>query len=405
MKIWRTHPMDDLRLVSGDGCIVHDDHGRAYVDMTSGCWCTVLGHGHPRLVAAAAAQSARLVHTGPPFVGDVLDAAFEKLAEIVPRGLDRAVWLNTGSEAVELAIKMARAATGRDALVVVERSYYGATNHALALSEAGRHATFLPNAGDVLRIPAPVCSRCPMGATWPCDGFPCLAPLRERIAARDAAFAAVLFEPILANAGVIVPPQGYASALRALASACGALFIAEEVTTGVGRTGCWFGVDHESVAPDILVVGKAIGAGWPVAAVITTTSVEEDARGKVTHVQSHQNDPFSAAIAAATISIIQDEGLVDRAHDEGAYLLASLDDVASRHDAIAEVRGRGLLAGVELRRDLAEEGAAMLRRLRESGFLVNYQPHNAAFRLLPPYVIERAQIDSFVHAFLRALPR
>jgi 2,2-dialkylglycine decarboxylase (pyruvate) len=380
-----------------------DDRGKAYLDLLAGCWCTVLGHGHPRLVEAIREQSATLTHSGPRFLSDQIHGALASLAEILPPALDRAVFLNTGSEAVELALKMARAATEADAVVVVERSFYGDTTYAFALSEAGRNIAWLPTVGDVIRVPAPRCRQCPVGDTWPCGDFRCLDELRALAARGHQRVAAVIFEPVLASAGMIVPPLGYGARLRDLATQLSAVFIAEEVTTGMGRTGRWFAFEDDKIQPDILVLGKALGGGLPVAAVVTTTAVETLAASKLVHMQSHQNDPFSGRIAATVMSILKEEGLVERVAEVGDYLMAGLRDIQSRRACIADVRGRGLMLGIELERELAREGEEVARRLLEAGFVVNYQLHNASFRLFPPYVILREEIDAFLSEFDSAL--
>ena len=356
MRIWRTNPLEKVVLTRGEGCRVWDNQGNSYLDLLAGCWCSVLGHGHPRLLEDIREQAGTLIHAGPPFLSDEIQRALAKLTEVVPPALERTVFLNTGSEAVELALKMARAATGAGTIVTIARSYYGATTYALSLSEAGRDVRWLPPVGSMIRIPAPDCRRCPAGAAWPCDGFPCLDQLRELIDKKDPAVAAVIFEPVLANAGILVPPPGYGSCLRDLAAQLKALFIAEEVTTGMGRTGRWFGFEHDNTVPDVLVIGKAVGAGLPVAAVVTTGDVEARCQSVLTHVQSHQNDPFSGRIVATVITILQEEGLIERAATLGNHLLAGLKELQSRLRCITVVRGRGLMVGIELNRDWSSRG-------------------------------------------------
>ena len=284
VRLWRTHSLCDVTLARGEGCTVWDTTGKAYLDLLAGTWCNILGHNHPRLVEEISSQISKLTHVGSAFPTEEVDRALEKLGEIVPAGLNRAVLLNTGSEAVELALKTARAATGRDEIVVVEKGYYGATTYAFALSEAGRDAAYLPDLGVVHRLPAPTCRRCPVGRTWPCETFPCLDSLRTLPEEEKERIAAVLYEPVMAVGGMIVPPPGYGGELRKLASQCGALLIAEEVTSGMGRTGEWFGFEHDAIVPDILVIGKAIGGGLPVSAVVTTAEVETRCAGILRHV-------------------------------------------------------------------------------------------------------------------------
>jgi len=403
MRLWQTNPLQEITLVRGQGCTVWDEAGKPYLDLLSGTWCNVLGYGHPRWVAAVQDQVSRLAHVGASFPTAEVHEALFKLQEALPSALNRAVFLNTGSEAVELALKMAHAATGADGVVVVEQGYYGATTYALALSEAGRAAPYLPRLGGVHRLPAPTCRRCPVGRSWPCEDLACLDTLRALVDGGEGGIAAVLYEPVMGVAGVVVPPPGYGAHLRQLATRCGALLIAEEVTTGVGRTGRWFGFEHDGIVPDILVIGKAIGGGLPVSAVVTTQEVEARCQGVLRHVQSHQNDPFSGRISATVISILQEERLVERAAERGAYLLRSLKELQSRHTWIWDVRGKGLMLGIELEQERAVEGEAAFRRLLDAGFIVDYQPHAATFRLFPPYVISTQEIDRFLTAFEHAL--
>jgi 4-aminobutyrate aminotransferase-like enzyme len=396
MRLWETNARNGVTLVCGDGCTVWDDTGKPYLDLLAGTWCNVLGYAHPRWTAAVADQGTGLVHVGSGFATLEVDAALAKLAEILPPELCRAVLLNTGSEAVELALKMARAATGREAVVVVEKSYYGATNHALSLSEEGRTASYLPHPGAIHRLPAPTCRRCPAGCSWPCDGLPCADPSRLPAGTGEGAIAAVIHEPVLAGAGITVPPSGYGRALRELAKRYGGLLISEEITTGMGRTGRWFGFEHDEVVPDILVIGKAIGGGLPVSAVVTTEAVEAGCRGELRHVQSHQNDPFSGRIAATVISILQDEGLVAQASARGAHLLDQLLRLQRGCSGIADVRGSGLMIGIELDGGYSGSGLGVHRRLLNAGFITDYQPATGTLRLFPPYVISTRELDQFV---------
>jgi 4-aminobutyrate aminotransferase-like enzyme len=403
MRLWQTNPLQEITLVRGQGCTVWDEAGKPYLDFLSGTWCNVLGYGHPRWVEAIQHQVSKLAHVGAPFPTEEVGGALSKLGEILPPTLNRAVFLNTGSEAVELALKMARAATGANGIVVIEKGYYGATTYALALSEAGRAAPYLPRLGNVHRLPTPTCQRCPAGRSWPCEDFACLESLRVLANEGKGHIAAVIYEPVMAAGGVVVPPPGYGTQLRDLATRCGALLIAEEVTTGVGRTGRWFGFEHDGLVPDILVIGKAIGGGLPISAVVTTQEVEARCQGVLRHVQSHQNDPFSGRIAGTVISILQEERLVERAAERGAYLLEGLKELQSKCPWIWEVRGKGLMLGVELEQKRAAEGTATFRRLLDAGFIVDYKSQTATFRLFPPYVISTQETDRFLIAFEHAL--
>lgn len=403
MRLWQTHPFHKIVLTRGEGSTVWDTSGKSYVDLLSGTWCNILGYGHPRWVEAIREQVAKLTHVGTSFCAQEVDPALAKLREILPPALNRAVFLNTGSEAVELALKMARAATLADQVVVIEKGYYGATSYALLLSEAGRTAPYLPRLGSVHRLPVPHCRRCPTGRSWPCGDFTCLDGLRALVEDGEPPLAAVIYEPVMGAGGIIACPDGYGAELRDLTSRCGALLIAEEVTTGVGRTGRWFGFEYDDIVPDILVIGKAIGAGLPVAAVATTEAVETRCGSVLRHIQSHQNDPFSARMAATVISILQEEGLIEAAARQGAYFMNGLRQMQSRCPSIAEVRGKGAMLGVELVESKATGGPAMVERLLEAGFIVDYQPHHATFRFFPPYVVSTEAMDAFLSAFEQVL--
>jgi 4-aminobutyrate aminotransferase-like enzyme len=398
MRLWQTNPLQEIALVRGQGCTVWDEADKPYLDLLSGTWCNVLGYGHPRWAEAIRTQVPKLTNVGASFSTPEIHKALSKLREILPPALNRAVFLNTGSEAVELALKMARAATGADGIVVIEQGYYGATTYALALSEAGRAVPYLPRLGGVHRLPAPTCRRCPVGRSWPCEDFACLEPLWALADEGEGRIAAVIYEPVM-GAGVVVPPPGYQAQLRDLATRCGALLIAEEVTTGMGRTGRWFGFQHDGIVPDILVIGKAIGAGLPVSAVVTTQEVETGCQPILRHVQSHQNDPFSGQIAATVITILQEEHLIEQAAERGACLLEGLKKLQPRYPWIWDVRGKGLMLGVELEQERAAEGMAVFQQLLDAGFIVDYKPQTATFRLLPPYVISTQEIDRFLAAF------
>lgn len=400
MRIWETHPMSKMTLMGGDGSTVWDSEGKPYLDLLSGTWSSVLGHKHPRWVQAVQEQATGLVHTGPAFASAEVSDAMARFEEILPPSLNRMVLLNTGSEAVELSLKMARAATGRDVIAVNENGYYGATTYALALSEAGRKAEYLSRIGEgILRLPSPDCGPCSAECRSSCEGaLHCLDALRELAEAGDTSVAAILYSPVLGN-GIIVPPPGYGAQLRELATRLGAVLIAEEVTTGLGRTGRWFGFEHEAIVPDILVIGKAIGAGLPIAAVVTTEEVERRCRGILAHVQSHQNDPFSGRMAATVISTILDERLVEAAAERGETLMDGLRQIQGRGTWIHEVRGRGLMIGAEMTPEYAAQGPSIKHALLEAGFIVDYHLSTSTFRFFPAYVITSQEISAFLSAF------
>jgi len=208
--------------------------------------------------------------------------------------------------------------------------------------------------------------------------------------------AAVLYEPVMGSGGVIVPPPGYGHRVQEWARRLGALLILEEVTTGMGRTGRWFGFQHEDMQPDILVLGKVLGNGLPVAAVVTTAEVEARCGDRLHHVQSHQNDPWSGAVAATVIDILREEELVERSAAMGQQFLAQLDDLAHRSPALTEARGLGLMAALELAD--GQTGPALQAHLLGQGIIADYKASCQCLRLFPPYIIRPEQIARVVAA-------
>ncbi|MGE5652680.1 MAG: aspartate aminotransferase family protein [Bacillota bacterium] len=402
-NLWKTNPLSGVTLARGQGATVWDTNGKPYLDLLSGTWSNGLGHAHPRWVEAIQKQASKLVHIGAAFHTTEVEDALTELGEILPPELNHVVFVNTGSEAVDLALKMAHAATGRREVAATQQGYYGATTYTLALSDSKQAASYLPWRGNVRWLPTPHCRCCTLGHGPSCGGeFRCLDPLAELAASGKSEVAAVLYLPVLGS-GIIVPPAGYAKRLKELSERCGALLIAEEVTTGMGRTGRWFGFEHEGIIPDILVIGKAIGGGLPIAAVVTTEDVQQRCLGVLTHVQSHQNDPLSGRVAATVISIMQDEHLVERSAEMGLYLMNRLESIRQSGPWITDVRGRGTMVGVELHPEWQPYGANVAQRLLEAGFIADYHAATGTFRLFPPYVITREQVDAFTACFAKIL--
>jgi len=383
LKTFQHPSLSQVTLTRGEGSYLYDDAGQRYVDLLSGTWCCALGHNHPRLVAVLQEQLPRLVHLNAVFSSREIEMATERLTALLPASLDRVTWVNTGSEAVELALKLARLTSGDGAVVVWERGYYGATNLASSLSQGGGGGWCEP---VTWRVPAPHCTKCPQDSSYPGCDFRCL----DLALAGVTHAAAVLYEPLLAVGGVIVPPEGYGLRVQEWARRLGALFILEEVTTGMGRTGRWFGFQHDNLEPDVLVLGKVLGNGLPVAAVVATEDVEQRCEGRMRHVQSHQNDPWSGAVAAMVIQILKEERLVQRSADLGRQLLGWLEELEHHWRVVAEARGLGLVAALEFAD--AGMGEQLRGYLFKQGIIVDYQETTRCLRFFPPYVLEEQDL-------------
>ncbi len=399
--VFTLYPYHDVVVESAQGCLLRDAGGREYLDLASGQLCTSLGHGHPRLVEAARRQAGVAVNLGNRFFAAATLEACAEIAGICQEGLDKVVLCSTGSEANELAIRMARAATGKHELVGVRKGYYGATYETLSLSDyVGFMKGLGPRSAAVHRLICPDCIHCPLDLEQDSCGIRCIEMSAGHLEGDSTGeIAAFLVEPVLGSGGIIVPPRGFFEAVRGLADRYGALLIADEAQTGLGRTGRWMGMEHSGVTPDISVLSKGLGAGFPVAAVVTTAEVEERCiEAPLANMSSHSFDPFGAAVASEVIRVIREEDLVERAEEMGEYLAGQMAGIASRHEILAHVRGRGLMVGVDVLSP--ERGAVdpMLSLALEAeclllGLVVGYSAQSGVLRILPPLTITEEEID------------
>ena len=343
-----------------------------------------------------------MVHLGNRFFGEATLDACQEIASVTPEGLDKVVLCSTGTEANELAIRIARAATGHHELVGVQKGYYGCSHETMSLSD---YVGFIQGIGTrapgVHRLTCPDCRRCPMGQWYPDCNLRCLEYSAAVLEAESTGeIAAFLVEPILGSGGIIIPPDDWFSRVKKLAHSYGALLIADEAQTGMGRTGRWTGMEHIGVTPDIVILSKGLGAGFPVAAVVTTAAIEDKCiEAPLANMSSHSFDPFAGAIAAETIRIISDEGLVEQAEETGRYLVEKLGEVADKYDFLGSPRGRGLMVGMDVTSleggdklqpmlSLALEAECMIR-----GLILGYSSLSGVVRLLPPLIITQQEID------------
>jgi predicted acetylornithine/succinylornithine family transaminase len=363
-----------VALVEGRGSRVRDIEGREYTDLTAGWGVTCLGHCHPALVAAIADQAGRLMQTTNWFYTLPQLDLIERLAELMPAAITRSFVVNSGTEAVEGALKLAHRATGRAKFVSTTNSFHGRTLGALSVIGQAKHRALLPEPVTV-----------PFGDA------------RAAEAAIDAGCAAFIVEPIQGEGGVNVPPPGYLAALRRFCDAAGALLIFDEVQTGVGRTGRMFALEHEGVVPDVVTLGKGLGGGFPVAAFLTSEAVAATvALGD--HGTTFGGNPLACAAAGAVLRVIEADKLVERAASLGERLLARLRDFANEHPETAEeARGRGLLLGLSLRD--AERAAGLSLRALQRGVLVNVTA-GRVIRLFPALNIPEAELWPAVETVL-----
>lgn len=403
-------PYADQILVEAQGSTIRDADGKELVDLAAGMFCCVLGHNHPKFIERIVQQSQKLLHTGTQFLSPaVLEAGF-KLAAVTPGRLRKSIFLSTGTEANEFAFRLAKAYTGRTAIMGLSRGYYGTSVATKSCSSLTSHQLkdSLPTVPETVRLPiTPQCVSCFSDAASPPCQFPCLQSV-ESWTGDWSNIAAVIVEPVLSAGGMLFPPPGYLKALRHMAHENGALFIVDEAQTGFGRTGKWFAIEHHDAEPDILTLSKSIGNGFPVAAVSTTAEIADDLAGKgFWNLSSHQSDPVSAAAVSAVIDIVREEGLIDQARENGDYFMDRLRQLSIRHPEITNIRGQGLMIGFDLvppdPKNTAEFINDFMFGCRQRGVHLTYGFGHVNIRIIPPLVITRAEIDFAVQVVEQTL--
>ena len=387
-----------------EGAWVETTDGERVLDFTSGQICSTLGHNHPRIATAVREALDQVVHLNSWMLSEPVLALAERMASLLPDGLDKVILLNTGSEANEVALKLAKMHTGRFEVVGLARSFHGLLAGISSVNFSMAHAGYGPLLPGAFLLPAPYAYRCPIRH---CDGAcdcTCLEAGFELIDQQSVgSLCAVIAEPVLSAGGIIVPPDGYFRRLRELCDARGMLLVLDEAQTGFGRLGTMFGFEHDGIVPDLVGVSKTLGGGVPLAATITTTAIEEDCVEKgFLHVTSHVSDPLPAAAGLAVLEVIEEEGLVERARERGEYMLGRLRELQAAHEQIGDVRGRGLLVGLELvedresRRPADALGAAVTAECLRRGLSMNIVRAGTSancFRMAPPLTISEDEID------------
>ena len=373
--------------VRAEGSTITDHNGKTYLDFAGGYGVFTLGHRHPRVVAAVKDQLDRIALSGRTMFNPLMGRLAKRLAELTPGDLTISFFANSGTEAVEGALKLARAATKRPSIVATHGAFHGKTLG--ALSASGRDAfrdPFLPLLAGVRHVP-----------------FGDASALRAVV---DASVAAVIVEPIQGEGGVNVPPDGYLRDVRAICDAAGAVMIADEVQTGLGRCGVMFGCDRDGVVPDVMTLAKGLSGGViPVGAYVARPAVWNAAYGKapLLHTSTFGGNELACAAALAALDVLVDEGLVANAADRGAQLLAGARaTMARRPEVIVDARGAGLLVGVELRSE--GYGGTIIPELLKRGVTAAWTLNQQrVIRLEPPLVVTAAEVDVALRAFDEAV--
>jgi 2,2-dialkylglycine decarboxylase (pyruvate) len=391
---------------SARGTVVTDSAGREYLDFTSGQMCATIGHNHPAIVAAVQRAGEKAFHFFSGMIPEVVAELAQTLArDWLPGDIRRSIFINTGSEATEVALRMAKMYTDGYEILALGGSWHGITGGASAVSMASDRKGYGVPAPGVFLIPEPNAYRPYIpGAT---EEAAALANLELALKMFDMQSsgrgAAIIAEPVISAGGVLVPPRSFMQALRKAADERGMLLIFDEAQTAFGRIGTRTGAEYFGVVPDIITMSKTLGGGLPLAAVATTASIEDRLHERhFTYYTSHVSDPLTAEVGLAVLRVIAEEGLVARATEMGAYLRGRLLELQQRHEAIGDVRGLGLLLGVELVRDRQsripahELGALTTRKCFEKGLSMNIRrrpERGAVWRIAPPLTVSHAEID------------
>jgi 4-aminobutyrate aminotransferase-like enzyme len=396
-----TYYDEPLALESGSGTRVRDYDGREYLDFFGGILTVSVGHANPRVNAAVAAQMARLGHVSTLYPTLALAELAEKLVKLAPGKMDRAFFCTSGTEADETAVALAQVHTGRQELIALRHGYSGRSLLGQSLTAHAKYRVLQTQAAGVKHAHAPYCYRCPFGLTYPSCGLKCADDIEELIQTTTTGqIAGMILEPIQGVGGVITPPPGWIKRAADVVKRYGGVLICDEVQTGFGRTGTMWGIDGEGVEPDVVTFAKGIANGYPISAVVTTGAIADSWRGG--NISTFGGNPISCAAANATIDAIVEEDLASNAAAMGAVLREGLEALKRRHTVIGDVRGRGLMLGIELVRDEAagdrtpgvEATSRALDETRRRGLLIGRGGlYGSVLRIAPPLNVSRRDVD------------
>lgn len=402
----------DLEVASGRGCVVTTTTGEEYLDFTSGIAVTSTGHCHPQVVAAIREQAGRFIHAQVNiYRHTLLERLGARLAEVCPEPIDTFFFANSGSEATEAAVKLAKQVTGRPNMIVFTGSFHGRTHLTMAMttSKTAYRAGYAPLPAGIFVAPFP--ATLDFGGDAERASESCLTHVRHLLASQTAPAetAAVVIEPVLGEGGYTPAPGSFLRGLEALCREHGILFVADEVQTGLGRTGKMFAVEHHGVRPDVVVLAKGLGSGFPISAI--GASAELMARWpRGAHGGTYGGNPMGCAAALATLDVLTEEGFLDHVAERGRQLHTGLVELTEGDPGVAEVRGLGLMVAAEFRHpatgqpDTVRVAAVLEHCLREGHLiLMTAGTYSTVIRWMPPLVVSEAEVDEALRVFDKAL--
>jgi alanine-glyoxylate transaminase / (R)-3-amino-2-methylpropionate-pyruvate transaminase len=396
-----TYYDEPVALESGKGTRVRDFDGKQYLDFFGGILTVSVGHANDQVNAAVRAQMERLGHVSTLYPTLPVVELAEKLVKLAPGQLDRVFFCASGTEADETALALAQTYTGRQEFIALRHGYSGRSLLAQSVTGHARYRVLATQAAAVKHAHAPYCYRCPFGLTYPSCDVRCARDVEELIQTTTTGqIAGAIVEPILGVGGFITPPEGWMRTFVDIVRKYGGIFIADEVQTGFGRTGgTMWGIEHEGVQPDVMTLAKGIANGYPISAVLTTRAIADSWKGG--NISTFGGNPITATAANATVDIIVGEKLVDNAAAMGALLRAGLEALKARYTVIGDVRGRGLMQGVELVKDekagdrtpAAETTLRLFEETKKRGLLIGRGGlYNNVLRVAPPLVVSPSDV-------------
>ncbi len=392
-----------LVVESGKGCIVKDVDGNEFIDFNSGLVCMNVGHGHPRVVEAIKTQSDRFLHYSNTdfYYREVVELA-AKLAEITPGSPEKKVYFgNSGAEAIEAAVKLAKWHSRKQLFLGFISAFHGRTIGALSFtaSKPAQKRYFFPLMPGVSHVPYPYCYRCPFKLSYPECDYWCIDFIDEYVLQKympPEDVAGIVFESIQGEGGYVVPPPEYFQRLKKLAEKYNLLLIDDEVQSGMGRSGKWFAIEHWNVEPDILCTSKALASGLPLGAAIAKAKIMDWVPGS--HASTFGGNPLSCVAASAVIETIKEERLLENATRQGAYILKRLEELKERSSIVGDVRGKGLMIGMEIVEDKESKkpapqkvGEIMIRSWKKGVNVITCG--TSTLRVAPPIIITKELID------------
>ncbi len=379
---------------------VWDVEGRRYLDFFGGILTISVGHTNPKVTSKIKAQVDRLQHLSTLYPNEAIIALAEKMAQITPGRLEKSFFTNSGTEANEAAILVARMATGRYDVVALRHAYAGGSALAKTVTGVAPYRKAGVISVGIAHAVNPYCYRCPLHLTYPECGVACAYDVENLIqTGTSGQIAAFIAEPIQGVGGFITPPPEYFKIVFSIVKKYGGLYISDEVQTGFGRTGkTWFGIERWEVTPDIITCAKGMANGAPVGATVTTPEIADAFQGLT--ISTFGGNPVTSVAARATIEVIEEENLIENAHVVGAYFRAKLEELQARHRLIGDVRGMGLMQALELVKDRATKEPApeatneLLERARENGLLIGKGGlYGNVVRIAPMLNIAKSDVD------------